>query len=540
MKSKSFSLVLLLTFSSVTTLPTLLSAQTTVEATVLLSEAQRQVAAALAASNATLEAVRRQSDRELRLRLFEIEELQDQIEELVQSSDSAQGEVASLRDELALEQKRFVETLANIDRAYAKEIAAYRAALEDIASTPQGLAALERFNAGEEAEALAILDQLRSARDLAAARRIAQLALDAWGRGRINIESVLARYSEITQLDPNAFWDWIQLSRIQSSVGDLTDAEQSALFAAEISASEFEESAAAERLGDVLLSKLEFMAALEAYEASLEILKEIIIDDPKNGTVATAIAVLFRKTGDIRFHKLSDVEAAASDYYRSMRVVGALLKDDPDNAVARLNFAQTLIDFGNVQSQQGAHDRALKTYSLSLKHSEQLVAADPENVNLQSNLSFVLRRIGDVQHELGDLTSSISSYKRSLVIAEFIAAADPGNSDLKQSLAAILREMAAVFTDQGELELALDAETRNLEIVDALAAANPGNIELHRNTYIARVLLGFTTQRLGNTKDARFLLEEALRINTGLAERFPNGTWEKDRVLLQRGLDTLE
>lgn len=149
-----------------------------------MSEVQRQVAAAFAASSATLEATKRRSDRVLRRQLLEIEDLQIRIVELEASDAVAAGDLEVLRDELAREQERFVAELAERDRVYAEEIATYCRVVEDIAATPEGLAALERFNAGQEAEALAILDRLRAARDLAAARRTATLEVAVTDRQR--------------------------------------------------------------------------------------------------------------------------------------------------------------------------------------------------------------------------------------------------------------------------------------------------------------------------------------------------------------------
>jgi hypothetical protein len=103
--------------------------------------------------------------------------------------------------------------LAARDRAYAQEIAIFRAAVKDIAATPEGANALARFNAGDEDGALAILDELRAALDTARqkradiesaaeARRIAALALEARTRGKLTTAKVIARYEEVTRLDP--------------------------------------------------------------------------------------------------------------------------------------------------------------------------------------------------------------------------------------------------------------------------------------------------------------------------------------------------
>src|SRR5215469_12852400 len=92
------------------------------------------------------------------------------------------------------------------------------AAVQDIAATPEGAQALARFNSGDEVGALAILDDLRRARDAARqkraniesaaeARRIAQLALDARAKGKVTTTEAIARFEEVTRLDPGVFWD---------------------------------------------------------------------------------------------------------------------------------------------------------------------------------------------------------------------------------------------------------------------------------------------------------------------------------------------
>ena len=155
--------------------------------------------------------MQRRSDRDLRQQRFEIDELRAEVDVLRDSGTKDRASLDALRDQLAAREAAFVAELAARDQVYAEEIATLRRAVEDIAATPEGLAALERFNNGDEAGALAVLDQLRAARDLAAARRIARLALDARNRAAegVSTQSVIARYAEITGLDHGAHWDWV-------------------------------------------------------------------------------------------------------------------------------------------------------------------------------------------------------------------------------------------------------------------------------------------------------------------------------------------
>src|ERR1017187_2557539 len=146
-------------------------------------DAKAEVAAALYAASATQAAAEHFADAKLRAQRKAIEQLQEKVRASVSES-------TSLRSELAKAQEEYVAELAQRDRAYSQEIAVFRAAVQDIAATPEGAAALARFNAGDEIGALAILDGLRAARDAARqkradmesaaeGRRIAALAVEA-------------------------------------------------------------------------------------------------------------------------------------------------------------------------------------------------------------------------------------------------------------------------------------------------------------------------------------------------------------------------
>src|SRR5262249_48935093 len=147
-------------------------------------DARAEIAAALFAASATQAAAERVADVRIRLQRKEIEELRGK----VRAGD------AQRKAELTAAEEEYIAGLAERDRAYAQEIAVFRKAVEDIAATPEGAAALARFNAGDEIGALTVLDDLRAARDAARqkraniesaadARHTATLALEARNRG---------------------------------------------------------------------------------------------------------------------------------------------------------------------------------------------------------------------------------------------------------------------------------------------------------------------------------------------------------------------
>lgn len=172
--------------------------------------------------------------------------------------------------------------LAKLDQAYAVEIVSLRKAVQDIAATPEGAVALARFNAGDEEGALAILDDPRKARDVAAARRIATLALEARQRGKQTTGQLIARFEELTRLDPGTHWDWIELGRLYMDAGQLAGAASAASAAASTTADDRDRSAAFAALGDVLVAQGDGPGALAAYRKSLAIHEPLAARDLAN------------------------------------------------------------------------------------------------------------------------------------------------------------------------------------------------------------------------------------------------------------------
>jgi hypothetical protein len=98
-------------------------------------DARAEVAAALYAASATQAASERLADAKLRAQWKEIEQLRLKVSTSV-------AESAGLRADLASAEEKYVADLAERDRAYREEIAVFRASVQDIASTPEGAAAL--------------------------------------------------------------------------------------------------------------------------------------------------------------------------------------------------------------------------------------------------------------------------------------------------------------------------------------------------------------------------------------------------------------
>lgn len=276
-------------------------------------DARNQIATALYNASATQAAAERDADQTIRKQRREIDALQIQLADVRAQANDNQVAVSRadwLQQQLTAAKENYIAELAKRDRAYAQEIAVFRNAVEDIASTPEGAAALAKFNAGKEVEALSILDKLRAARDAARkkrmdiesaaeARRIATLALEARNKGKVTTRQVIERFEEVTKLDPHLHSDWVELCRLYTDAGNLPQALHAAKSAQKTAVNDRDLSVAFGTIGDVQSAQGDLDGALQSYRASLNIAERLAKADPGNAGWQRDLIVSYVKLSEI-------------------------------------------------------------------------------------------------------------------------------------------------------------------------------------------------------------------------------------------------
>jgi tetratricopeptide (TPR) repeat protein len=303
--------------------------QGTVVTTDAAESARAAVAQALYAASATAAAEQRAADARLADQRRQIEALRSRLASGEGRDSAARTRVQALESELAQAQEHYVGALAQRDRAYAQEIAAFRKAVQDIVVTREGEAALRQYNAGDEVGALVVLDKLVDARErarqvrvnletAAERRRVATLALDAKNKGKVQNAAVIARFEEVTRLDPGLHWDWVELARLHREAGQLALSRVAATKAAENASGDRDRAAALAELGDVLVAQGDQTAAKRRYEESLEIVKRLAAADPSSASLQRDLIVSHVKLHDVTAYAahLEAALATATDMQR--------------------------------------------------------------------------------------------------------------------------------------------------------------------------------------------------------------------------------
>ena len=276
---------------------------------------------------------------------------------------------------------------------------------------------MARFNAGDEIGALAVLDDLRAARDAARkkradiesaaeARRIATLALDARTKGKVTTAQAIARYEEVTRLDPGVSEDWARLVRLYESAGKLPDALRAARAAADSATNDRDRAVAFDVVSDVQRAQGDLPAALASNRASLAIVERLARTEPGNDEWRRGMAVSLSKIGDIQVAQ-GDQAAARTSYQESHAIFERLAEADPDNSERLRDLSISHNAVGDFLQQQGDVPAALLSYRASLAIAARLVSADPDNALWQRGLSLSHINIGDMQKAQGDLQAAL-------------------------------------------------------------------------------------------------------------------------------------
>ena len=481
-----------------------------------------EVAQAVYGAASTQAAFEKASDPQLR-------ELRGQIETLRAQVAKAGDKAANARLALLSAQGRFIAGLAGKDRGYAEAIAQFRSSVVDIAATPEGAASLAQYNGGDEIGALAILDKLRAANDAARqthsniasaaeGRRIAKLALDARNKGKLSTATVIARYEDVTRLDPGVFQDWSDLNQLYQDAGRLSEARHAVKSALATAQSEYDHAISLVDLGDILKLQGDLPGAERAYVESVASFRKLASAEPDNFRFLKYRAYSLQRIGYVRMRQ-GDLTGADVAYAESLSFGRNLAASYPEISEPQRFVSVVLDEIGNLREAQGNQQAAYNAYSESLVISRKLAAADPDNVIALIDLSIGLQRAGSMLKMLKDLAGAQAAYDEGLVIARKAAAADLSYVNAQANVAKNLKGIGALYFSQNNLADAETAYGDAITITRKLASAESGDEYAQRDHCSTLIKLGevrFARNDLPGTDKA---YDESLLLIRRMAEK---------------------
>ena len=496
-----------------------------------------EVAAVLFAASATQAALAKSFDAKLKA----------QQERISQLASELRGGDNRHRAEMVAAQESFVADLAAKDREFAVQIAVFRNTVSDIASTPDGATALERFNAGDEVGALAILDKLRAGNekmraeklrleDAAEARRIARLALEARLRGKVTIDTVIARFEEVVKLDPGVAADWVQLERMYVETGKLVEARRAVDSLAAAARDEREHESAFRERADVLVHQGDLVGARNAAEAALKLSRKLLAENPADRDVELIYSHSLQQFGEVA-RRQGDLAGAETAYgeevaYSRRRAAAPAAGDADRHALASdlLHLADTLIQRGELRKARDAIEE-----NISLLRA--LQAGAPDNIRYARQIAVSLMWLSDVLSSLGQFAEAHQASEEIITTATRLSVAEPNNATVLGDLGLGHLKKAILSTIEGKLEESARSFERARSIFHDLASAPGAAIELRQNEGSGLLGLADTAFLLQDMAASKRFGEEGVALYRKLAAA--EATDVTSRVFLAEALYSL-
>lgn len=333
---------------------------------------------------------------------------------------------------------------------------------------------------------------------IAAEEAAAHLSLGRLDRAMDRYQSLLARYRQRAEADPECIGHQRELAFYLHRIGDV----------------HFDQ-------GDLAAARMDFLD-------SLAIDQRLAKAEPQRVDHQQALSVSYDRIGNL-YRAMGKTAEAHAAFLESFAIAERLAVAHPRIPEFQQGLSMALERLGDLHAALGEPKKARKLLRKSLKILERLAAAEPRLAEYQSDLASHCNRIGDFYLAMGEERKARKLFLQSLEIVQRLAHAEPQRGDYQRELCVSYERLGDLHHARGEREEARRAFSRALETVEQLAAAEPQRAEYQRDLAIYYHRLGDFHFDLAELDDAREAFLKDLEITARLAAAEPlRGELQRD------------
>lgn len=519
-----------------------------------LAQTRSIVVTAAYQSAATVSAIKQWADEQLLERRKQIELLQASVKTERLRRDDAQNErtaaltrLAGAEAELTTAQERFLAELAKRDRSFAKQLAVFRESVQDIAATPEGVAALQQYNDGDRRGGIRLFKQIQQAHERAiqvrtnievakGRRSIATVELDARAHGVGDTEAAISSYEAVTALDPSVHQDWIELSRLYEDVGQLTRARAAALRAVELADGDVDVGRAAAQLGDIQSKEEDLVGAVSSYAKCVAIFRRLVSADPMLASSRRNLGVSLVKEGGALI-QLGDPKTAREKLLEGIDILSGLVSEYPTlkSFQLDLHIARTFAGLATIDATADSLDSITqsgrKLAEVTVAKARALAAAQAGHVESQRQLAVALHLLSGMLTVEGDMVLARLRGQEALEILEQLVSTDKTSASLLRELARQSRSFGQLLIKANDITGGRNRLLQSLATLRQLAEADSSSAVLKVEVSDGLNELGNMEKSRAENRQARAYYEDSLFILQGLAARgAPSVNVEQKRI----------
>ncbi|HYL84910.1 MAG TPA: serine/threonine-protein kinase [Candidatus Angelobacter sp.] len=197
-------------------------------------------------------------------------------------------------------------------------------------------------------------------------------------------------------------------------------------------------------IGHVLQERHDFTEALESYRRASALRESVAATDSARAkAIRTHLAADYYGTAEV-LHSQGQHEAAAEAASKSLAILQALAKEDPENATLRGYLASSYTTLGIGLESQSLLNQALENYRQAQKIYQMAATADPKDALSYRLTGYIEMQIGRTLAKKGNLRGGLESLHHALSVFQDLAKRAPASNYVLYNFGNVYSEIAAV------------------------------------------------------------------------------------------------
>ena len=246
-------------------------------------------------------------------------------------------------------------------------------------------------------------------------------------------------------------------------------------------------------------------------------------DDP---SLLNELGVGYGKIGDVQgrpeFSNLGRSEDARRSYERSLELLQAASRLEPDSLEFGRNLVLTKQRLGDLLGQMGQKDEAMRLAQEGKRWILAELARHPENELLPGDLGVACDRISDMRLAAGDTVGALQELLEATPVFTALYQKDPNEPQRKRSAMVGYAKTAYLRALRGDRPRAATDYRMSQDLALELVRTQPNNMDAVRDLGVVYGMRAMFFAEGGEFDSALALYERGMKLSEGLAAVDPN------------------
>jgi len=297
-----------------------------------------------------------------------------------------------------------------------------------------------------------------------------------------------------------------------------------------------------ERLGTMHDVRGEKSLALQRFEQSLALRKQLVSEQRENASLLRDLAIAHEKRANV-LRAVGRLDDAARSYAEASAVFDSLVQIDPANVAARRNSAINHERIGDLHLDMGNAPAAERSIRISCDMFVDLARRDPGNEQAQFMAAVGKIKLADVLGNpdflnLGQPERAIPLYREALDTFTALSNDAPDHRGRRRYLALTCERLGTMSLVTSNAADARMMFTRSRDLRVQLAQEDSAESDVVRDLGVAHEKLGKVFEFEQNYAAAIEHYRSAIDVYTRLAQQFPEAQqFSNDLVVAQQHID---